>query len=89
MEALCASVAENWLGILYIVLTTVFSICFLRERRTESSRLREMIEQLEKGNRVRFDELERLVQPRYQAEPISASINPESRRSADHARAYQ
>ena len=57
-----SEVADNWPAFVYIALTLGFSICFLRERRSEIRILKEMGAGLHEGICNRFDRLERLVE---------------------------
>lgn len=57
-----SELADNWPAFLYIFATTLFSICFLRERRAETRLMQEIGADLQRSVRIRFDHLERLIQ---------------------------
>jgi hypothetical protein len=52
-----SEVSDNWPAFVYIGLTIVFSICFLRERRAETEALRRIGASLHE----RIDRVERLI----------------------------
>ncbi len=62
MHAILEEVAVDWPLFLYLALTSCFSICFLRDRRTESRALKQMNEQLEYRLTNRFRRLEYLIE---------------------------
>lgn len=62
MHAILEEVAVDWPLLLYLALTSCFSICFLRDLRTESRALKQMNEQLEDRLTNRFRRLEYLLE---------------------------
>lgn len=56
-------VADNWPAFVYIALGTVFSVCFLRERRAEVKVLKQLCAALEERMGTGFNRIERLMQP--------------------------
>jgi hypothetical protein len=62
IQNVTGELADNWPAFLYILATTVFSICFLRERRAEARVMKEIGIDLQESIRARFDRLECLIQ---------------------------
>jgi hypothetical protein len=60
IQAIKAEIADNWPAFVYITMTVVFSILFLRERRAETETLR----QIGAGIHDRIDRVERLINRR-------------------------
>jgi hypothetical protein len=60
-----SEVAENWPAFVYMGLTIVFSLCFLRERRTETRMVKEIADVLNDRIRARFDRLEGMLSHRH------------------------
>jgi hypothetical protein len=65
IQNLASEFADNWPAFLYIFATTVFSICFLRERRAEARIMKDIGTDLQDSIRTRFDRLEGMIRTDY------------------------
>src|SRR5271154_7089091 len=74
IREITSELADNWPAFLYIATTTGFSVCFLRERRSETRHLRRLGKDLQETISTRFDSLEHLIQ-----DSGKASLVPEVR----------
>ncbi len=90
MDFISQEFAENWPAFLYILMTCVFSIFFLRERRSETHLLKQIGRGLEDSLLARFDRLEQMVReseanvkPKSRAASAGASGTSDSRFHAD------
>jgi hypothetical protein len=61
IQSIKAELADNWPAFVFIAMTIVFSILFLRERRAETEELR----QIAAGIHDRIDRVERLLRQRF------------------------
>jgi hypothetical protein len=80
-ESVLREVYENWPAFVYIGLTIGFSICFLRERRSETQALREMGAAMH----YRIDRIERILNQQClenSRQPGAVEISKPERRSA-------
>ena len=69
-------IAENWPAFVYVGLTIGISVCFFRERRSETRMLKEAGEILNEPIRVRFDRLEQLIHDSYDQTAAANSRSP-------------
>jgi hypothetical protein len=74
VQDVLGELADNWLAFLYIVMTCVFSIYFLRERRLETRLLKEASDRLQKQINARFDRFEAMLIP---IKPRFGSVDPQ------------
>lgn len=62
IQDITGELADNWPAFLYIMMISVFSIFFFRERRAERRLARQIGEAIQKDMRARFEHLESLIQ---------------------------
>jgi hypothetical protein len=61
LQDVTQELADNWPAFMFIATSTVFSICFLRERRAETRLVQKIAKELQQDFDTRFDRIEAII----------------------------
>jgi hypothetical protein len=61
IQDITSEVSDNWPAFTYMLMITIFSVVFFRERRAERRLVRRLGEGIQESIQARFDRLESLV----------------------------